>query len=178
MFRKHKVVSRVPLFFRKPVWSPARFSPIFFSIRPKVIFVKVLDVCVRILKVQYSSHFVDLLFFGNITIILFLKSSRIFPVVYMLLIRRYKVWLVSSSSACSNSAGVLSTSYAFFYFNSFNAFSNSDFVIVRPSSSGVISSSLSNSSSSSKSLYNSSTYCCHLSVISSSSIRAFLILIQ
>ena len=114
MFRKHKIASRVPLFFRKPNLSPVRFSSIFFSIHLKMIFVKILDVCVRILKVRYSSHFVDFPFFGNITIILFLKSSGIFPVVYMLLIRQYKVCLVSSSSACSNSAGMLSTPYAFF----------------------------------------------------------------
>ena len=55
-----------------------------------------------------------------------------------------------------------------FYFNSFNAFSNSDFVIVGPSSSGVISSSLSNSSGSSESVY-----CCHQSALSASSIRVF-----
>ena len=68
---------------------------------------------------------------------------------------------------------MLSTPYALFYFNSFNAFSNSAFVIVGSSSSGVISSSLSNSSSSSESLYNSSMYFCHLSAISSSSRRVF-----
>ena len=90
----------------------------------------------------------------------------------MLLIRQYKVCLVSSSSACSNSAGILSTPYAFFDFNSFNAFSNSAFVIVGPSSSGVIS-SLSSSSSYSGSSYNSSMYCCHLSPISSSSTGVF-----
>jgi len=61
----------------------------------------------------------------------------------------------------------------FFYFNSFNAFSNSGFVIGGPSFSGVISSSLSNSSSSSELLYNSSTYCCHLSAVSSSAINVF-----
>jgi len=60
-----------------------------------------------------------------------------------------------------------------FYFNLFNISSNSNFVTVGPSSSGVIFPSLSNSSSSSESLYNSSIYCCHLSAISSSSIRIF-----
>jgi hypothetical protein len=40
MFRKHKIASRVPLFFQKPNWSSARLSSIFFSIRPKIIFVK------------------------------------------------------------------------------------------------------------------------------------------
>ena len=103
---------------------------------------------------------------------LFLKSSGIFPAVYMLLIRQYKVCLVSPSSACSKSAGILSTPYVF-YFNSFNAFSNSAFVIVGSSSSAVISSSLSSSSSSSAPSYNSSMYCCHLSAFSSSSIRVF-----
>ena len=105
MFCKHKIASHVPLFFQKPNWSFARFSSIIFSVRPKMIFVKILDVCVKIIQVQYSSHFVNLLFFGNITIILFLKLSGvfpvvymflsgIFPVVYMLLIRQYKVYLV------------------------------------------------------------------------------------
>jgi hypothetical protein len=53
---------------------------------------------------------------------------------------------------CSNSAGMLPILYAL-YFNSFNAFSNCDFVTGGPSSSRVISSSLSSSSGSSKSLY-------------------------
>jgi len=52
-------------------------------------------------------------------------------------------------------------------------FSNSDFVIGGPNFSRVISISLSNSSSSSVSLYNSPKFCCHLSVISSFSIRVF-----
>ena len=114
MLRKHKIALCVPLFFRKPNWTSARFSSIFSSIHPKIIFVKILDLYVRILKVRCSSHFVNLLFFGNITIILFLKSSGIFPVVYMLLIRQYKVCLVSSSSAWSNSAGIVSAPYALF----------------------------------------------------------------
>ena len=120
MFCKHKIASHVPLFFQKPNWSFARFSSIIFSVRPKMIFVKILDVCVKIIQVQYSSHFVNLLFFGNITIILFLKLSGvfpvvymflsgIFPVVYMLLIRQYKVRFVSSSTACNNAAAMLST---------------------------------------------------------------------
>jgi len=88
------------------------------------------------LAVQYFSQFVDLLFFGSITIILFFKSSEIFPVLYVLLIRQNKVRLVPSQSACSNSAGVLSTPYAFFDFSSFNAFSNSNFATDGPSSSG------------------------------------------
>ena len=140
MFRKHKMASRVPLFFRKPCWSSVRFSSIFFSIRPKISFVKISDVCARMLKARYSSHFVDLLFFGNFAIILFLKSSGIFSVVYMLLIRQYKVFFVSSSSACNNSAGMLPSLYLylFIYFNSLNAFSNSDSVIGAPSSSGAI----------------------------------------
>jgi len=50
-------------------------------------------------------------FFANVTIIRFLKSG-IFPVVYMFLIRQYKVCFVSSTSACNNSAGMLSTPYA------------------------------------------------------------------
>ena len=138
-----------------------------------MIFVKILDTCVKMLKVQYSSHFVDLLFFGNITITLLLKLSGIFPVVYKLLVRQYKIYFISSSACNNNSAGMLSTPYDFFFnFNSFNAFSNSDFVIGGPSSSGVIS-SLSNSSVSSESLYNSSTHCCHLSAIFSSSVRVF-----
>ena len=61
-----------------------------------MIFVKILGLCVRMLKVRYSSHFVDLLFFGEITIMLLLKSSVIFPVVYMLLVKHYKMSLVSS----------------------------------------------------------------------------------
>ena len=155
------MASRVPLFFRKPNYSFASFSSIFFSIRLKRLFVKILDVCVRILEVRYSSHFVDLLSFGNITSILFLKSSGIFPAVYTLLIRQYKICFVSSSSTCSNSVGMLSTPYDFL-FNSFNIISNSDFVVGGPSYLGVISSSLFHSSGSSESLYNSSTYCCHL----------------
>jgi hypothetical protein len=115
IFRKHKIASRVPLFFRKPNFSSAMFSSIFISIRHKRIFVKILDICVKILKVQYSSHFVDLLFFGNTTITLFLKSSGIFPVVNMLLIRQYKVCLVSSLIACSNSVGMISILYAFLF---------------------------------------------------------------
>jgi len=67
------------------------------------------------LKVRYSSHFVDLLFFGKTTIMLLLKSSVIFPVVHMLLVKHYKICLVSSSSACSNSAGMLSTPYFFLF---------------------------------------------------------------
>ena len=94
MFRKHKIASRVPLFFRKRNWSPARFSPIFFPIHPNTIFVKIVYVCVRMLKVRYSSHFVDLLFFGNITIIFLSKSSVIFPVVYMLLVKQYKIFIL------------------------------------------------------------------------------------
>ena len=68
-----------------------------------------LHVCVRMLKIRYSSQFVDLFLFGNIIIKLFLKSSGIFPVVYMLLIRQYKVRFVSSSTACNNAAAMLST---------------------------------------------------------------------
>ena len=82
------------------------------------------------------SHFVNSLFFGSIIIILFFKSSGMFPVVYMLLTRQYKVYFISSLSACNNSAGMLSTPYAFLISNSFNAFSNYDFVIGGPSSSG------------------------------------------
>lgn len=167
MFRKHKTTSRVPLVFRKPNWSSAIFSPIFFFfIRLKIIFVKILDVGVTTLKFQYSSHFVDLRFFGNITIVLLLKSSGMFALLYMLLLKLYKMCLASSSSACSISACMLSAPCAFFYFNSFNAFSNFDFVIGGPSSSRVISSSLSNSSSCSESLCNTSIYWCHLSAIS------------
>jgi hypothetical protein len=90
-----------------------------FLCLPQNHFVKILYVCVKMLKVWYSSHFVDLLFFDNIMIVLLLKSSRIFPVVYMLLIRQYKVRFVSLSSA-----GMLSIPYACFDFSSFNAFSN------------------------------------------------------
>jgi hypothetical protein len=147
-----------------------------------MIFVKILYVGVRMLKVQYSSHFVDLRFFGDIAIILLFKSSGILPVVYMLLVKEYKGCLVSSSSACSNSAGMFSTTFVFFFTSIhlfyFILFFNSDFVIGGLSSSGVISSSLSNSSSSSESLCNSSIYCCHLSAISSSSVRVFLLLFQ
>ena len=67
------------------------------------------------LNSPYSSNFVDLLFFGNITTTLYLKSSKIFPVVYTLLIRRYKACFVSSSSACNNSAAMLSTPYDFLF---------------------------------------------------------------
>jgi hypothetical protein len=147
MFHKHKIASHVPLFVLKLNWPSARFSSNLFSIRPRTFFVKILDACVTMLKVWYSSHFVDLIFFVYITTILFLKMSGIFPVVRMLLIRQYKLCLVSSSSTCSNSASMLSTAYASFAFNSFNAFSSSDFVTFGPSSSGVISSSLYNPSS-------------------------------
>jgi hypothetical protein len=82
MFRKHKLTPRVHLFFWKPSWSSARFSSTVFSMCSNMIFIKILGACVSMLTVQYSSHFVDLLFFGNITIVLFLKSSGIFPVVY------------------------------------------------------------------------------------------------
>ena len=71
------MASLVPLFSRNPNWSSSRFSSIVFSIHLKMIFVKILNVCVRILDVRYSSHFVDLLFFGSIIFILFLKSSGI-----------------------------------------------------------------------------------------------------
>ena len=88
-----------------------------------MIYVKILNVYIRILKFRYSSHLFDLLFYGNITTGLFLKSSGVFPIVYMLLIRQYKVCLVSSLSACSNSAGMLPTPYIyFFYLNPFNVF--------------------------------------------------------
>ena len=60
-----------------------------------------------------------------------------------------------------------------FCFNSFNAVSNSDFDIGGPRSLEVISSSLSSSSSSYESLYSSSTYCCHLSVISSRKVTEY-----
>ena len=83
MFRKHKIASRVPLFFQTPNRPSARFSSIFFSIRPKTFFVKILDICVRMLKVWYSSHFFDIRFFGNITIIFFLKSSGTFRIVIL-----------------------------------------------------------------------------------------------
>ena len=79
-----------------------------------MIFVKILDVCVKMFKFRYSSHFLDLLFFGNITITLFLKSSGNFPVVCMSLLRQCRVCLVSPSSVCSNSAGILSTRLWFF----------------------------------------------------------------
>ena len=78
MFRKHKIASRVPLFFRMPNWSSARFSKIVFCIRPRMIFVKILDVCVKMLKVRCSSHFIDLLFFGSIIIILFFGNQQEF----------------------------------------------------------------------------------------------------
>jgi hypothetical protein len=64
-----------------------------------MIFVKILNVCVRIPQFQYSSHFVELFFFDNITITLFLKLSGIFFVFFILLIRQHKVCFVSSSSA-------------------------------------------------------------------------------
>ena len=77
-FRKHKISSCVALFFRKPNWSSAKFSSILFSVRPKMIFVNILDVCVMMLKVLYCSHFVDWHLFVNITVIRFLKSLGIF----------------------------------------------------------------------------------------------------
>ena len=86
-----------------------------------MIFVKIFYLCVKMLNVQCFSHFVVLRFLGSIIITLFLKSSGIFPVVYMLLIRQYKVYFISSSSACSNSAGMLSTPYVFLIFNSLSA---------------------------------------------------------
>ena len=61
MFRKHKIAYRVLLFLQKPKWSSARFSSIFFSIRLKMLFVTILNVCFKILKFRYSSHFVHLL---------------------------------------------------------------------------------------------------------------------
>jgi len=121
MVCKNKMALMYLYSFESRIGSSARFSSIFFTFHPKIIFVKILDVCVRMLRVRYSSHFINLLFFANITILLFLKS-RIFPVAYMLLIRQYKVCFVYSSSACSNSAGMLSTPYAFFDFRSFNTF--------------------------------------------------------
>ena len=94
----------------------------FFHIRPKIVFVTILDVYIKIFKVRYSSRFLDLLFVGNITSIFFLKSLGIFPVEYILLIKQYTLRLVSSPIACSNSSGILSTQYSFFYFKSFHIF--------------------------------------------------------
>ena len=39
VIHKHKIASRVPLFFRKSNWSSGRCSSVFFCIRPRMIFV-------------------------------------------------------------------------------------------------------------------------------------------
>ena len=83
IFCKHRIGVLVSVFFQKPNWSSARFSSIFFSIRPKMIFVKLLDVCVKILKVQYTSHFVSLC--SLVTLPLhFLEIIRNFFLLYVI----------------------------------------------------------------------------------------------
>jgi len=143
-----------------------------------MIFVNILDVCVKMLKFRYSSHFFDLFFFGNLTITLLLKSSGNFPVVYTLLIRQYKVCLISPLTVCSNSAGMLYI-YSVCFFISFHLiFYKFCLCYCLTQFFRVVSSILYNSPSSSLPLYNSSMFCCHLSAIYSFPVRDLINLIQ
>ena len=137
-----------------------------------MIFVKILGLRVRMLNVRYSSHFVNLFFFGNINNKRCLKSSGIFLVVYMLLIKQYKVCFVSSSTACNNSSAMLSTPMIFFISIHLFPFQIQILLLVSPVLRGNLL-FFSSSSNKSESLYNSSTYCCHISVLSLPSIRVF-----
>src|SRR3989442_10775983 len=101
-----------------------------------------------------------------------LKSSGIYPDLYILLISLVIIGIPFSPMHCSNSAEMLSLPQAFPFGNSLITASISSLQIVYTSFS-IYPISMISSTPLLPSLYNSSTYSAHLSITSSFSIRTF-----